>query len=134
MNITFRIRSSPLFSFSYCCAGWVYHVSFTKVLTIYQIYHSLIHIQFETKIPSFTITTLLQSTMISFLDSSLHWNQGDQKKKNIYTYICLYLYIYKYILYIFFIFICLDIFTYTKFTYCLVPLNIYLVYHVLQST
>jgi hypothetical protein len=31
------------FSFFYCCAGWGYIVAFTKVLTIYQIYHSWIH-------------------------------------------------------------------------------------------
>jgi hypothetical protein len=27
----------------YCCAGWGYTVTFIKVLTIYQIYHSWIH-------------------------------------------------------------------------------------------
>jgi hypothetical protein len=28
--------------FYYCCAGWRYIGAFTKVLTMYQIYHSLI--------------------------------------------------------------------------------------------
>jgi hypothetical protein len=27
-------------NFFYCCAGWGYIVAFTKVLTMYQIYHS----------------------------------------------------------------------------------------------
>jgi hypothetical protein len=31
------------FSFFYFCAGWGYIVAFTKVLTMYQIYHTLIH-------------------------------------------------------------------------------------------
>jgi hypothetical protein len=26
--------------FFYCCAGWRYTVAFTKVLTVYQIYHT----------------------------------------------------------------------------------------------
>jgi hypothetical protein len=29
--------------FFYCCANWVYTVAFTKVLTIYQIYHTWVH-------------------------------------------------------------------------------------------
>jgi hypothetical protein len=32
-----------LFIYFYCCAGWGYIVAFTKVLTIYQIYHTWIH-------------------------------------------------------------------------------------------
>jgi spore coat protein U-like protein len=29
-----------VFIFLYCCAGWRYTVAFSKVLTMYQIYHN----------------------------------------------------------------------------------------------
>jgi hypothetical protein len=35
------ILSTP--NFVYCCAGWGYIVAFTKVLTVYQIYHAQVH-------------------------------------------------------------------------------------------
>jgi hypothetical protein len=41
-HITNAMKSS-LFYFFYCCTGWGYIVAFTKVLTMYQIYHTWIH-------------------------------------------------------------------------------------------
>jgi hypothetical protein len=59
--------------FLYCCAGWGYVVAFTKVLTIYQIYHTWIHPLYHSPLyPHALIPGIVSTGIILHLHACVH--------------------------------------------------------------